>query len=116
MSLLILTSLSTSHQVSLAFDDGDGILLDRCGSSITAQCDIPHYNLSHVHILELKNDTAVFTIFLYFEFEYQLYKSTKSTYAFNVGWGVGSRGLYRDIIVLLKIDPSVASREKFTKK
>lgn len=54
--LRILTSLGTSHQVSLAFDDGDSILLDRCGSSVAAQCDIPHYNLSHIHILELQLD------------------------------------------------------------
>lgn len=52
-SLRILTSLGTSHQISLAFDDGDSILLDWCGSSVAAQCNIPHYNLSHIHILEL---------------------------------------------------------------
>lgn len=53
-SLRILTSLGTSHQVSLGFDDGDSILLDWCGSSVTGQRDIPHYNLSHIHILELQ--------------------------------------------------------------
>lgn len=33
-----------------------------------------------------------------------------------MGWAVASSGLYRDIIILLKIDPSVACREKFTKR
>lgn len=52
----ILTSLGASHQVSLRLDDGDSMLLDRCGTSVATQVDIPHDNLPHVQIMELQNN------------------------------------------------------------
>lgn len=48
-----LTSLGTCHQVPLRLDDRDSMLLDRCGTTVATQSDIPHYNLSHINIMEL---------------------------------------------------------------
>ena len=50
------TSLRAGHQVPLALNDGNGVFLNRSGSSVTAQSDVPHDDLAHVHITELKDN------------------------------------------------------------
>jgi hypothetical protein len=34
------TGLSTSHQVTATHDDGNGVLLDRCGNVVTSELDV----------------------------------------------------------------------------
>lgn len=52
----VLTSLGAGHQVPLGLDNGDGMFLNRGGTSVATQGDVSHDDLPHVHVMELQNN------------------------------------------------------------
>lgn len=116
------TCLCTGHEVSLGLHYRNGVFLDRGWPGVAAQSDVAHDDLSHVHILELFNqETARFrknTNRKQVMYEKICYnpKKTAAAYALDVVRTVLSSSFNRNVIVFLKIDPSVTAGEQLTKR
>ncbi|KUI63848.1 hypothetical protein VM1G_12026 [Cytospora mali] len=76
------TSLSTSHQVTTSHDNGNGVLLDRCGHVVAGERNVGDQVVIQGGVAEGKNGI----------------------------WHVLARGLNGNVVVLLEVDTSVLLR------
>ena len=119
-----LTSLGTSHQISLGLDDWDGILLNRSRPGVATQVNVAHNDFSHLDIVELQDrkgtvkDASKDNVLV----SYLLSKRQKrfkephqaGTHAVNMGRTVVPGSVHGNVVVFLKVDPGVAPREQLT--
>lgn len=114
------TCLCAGHEVSLSLDNWNGIFLDRGRSGVATQSDVTHDDLTHVHILELHSTHTVKDIYKKSSGELICnvilldVELTRAAYTLDVVRAVLSCGFNRNVIVFLKVDPSVTAREQLT--
>ena len=58
------TCLCAGHQVSLALNDGNGVLLHGGRPGVAGQSDVGHHNISHRNVLELHTNTPTPTDYI----------------------------------------------------
>lgn len=91
------------------------MLLHGGGTGVAAQSYVAHYDFPHVNIMELKRKWYTAT-FNFGAGDWQVFFKNhhRDTYILNRARAIVASGLHRNVIILLKVNPCVTSREQLT--